>query len=61
MEVDDLLPVDYVEKHSDEELMVLNDVVSIPSSSEPSTPVHGLNKHNMSLVLHWNKKVPQHL
>ena len=40
MEVDDSLPVDYVGKHSDEELMVLNDVVSVPSSPEPSTPVH---------------------
>ena len=40
MEVDDSLPVDYVRKHSDEELMVLNDVVSMPSSPEPSTPVH---------------------
>ena len=37
---DDSLPVDYVCKHSDKELMVLNDAVSIPSSSEPSTPVH---------------------
>ena len=26
--------------HSDEELMVLNDAVSVPSSSKPSTPVH---------------------
>ena len=40
VENDDSLPVDYVGKHSDEELMVLNDVVSIPSSPEPSTPVH---------------------
>ena len=40
MEVDDSLPVNYVGKHSDKELMVLNDVVSMPSSSEPSTPVH---------------------
>ena len=40
MEVDDSLPVDYVGKHSDEELMVLNDAVSVPSSLEPSTPVH---------------------
>ena len=40
MEVDDTLPVDYVGKHSDKELMVLNDAVSVPSSSEPSTPVH---------------------
>ena len=36
----DSLLVDYVCKHSDEELMVLNDVVSVPSSPEPSTPVH---------------------
>ena len=40
IEVDDFLPVDYVEKHSDEDLMVLNDAVSMPSSSEPSTPVY---------------------
>ena len=40
MENDDSLPVDYVGKHSDEEFMVLNDAVSVPSSPEPSTPVH---------------------
>ena len=40
MEVDDSIPNDYVRKHSDEELLLLNDVVSIPSSIEPSTPVH---------------------
>ena len=40
MEVDDSLPVDYVGKHSDEKLMVLNDAVFVPSSSEPSTLVH---------------------
>ena len=40
VENDDSLPVDYVGKHSDEELMVLNDAVSVPSSPEPSTPVH---------------------
>ena len=40
MEVNDSLPVDYVGKHSDEELMVLNDAISVPSSPEPSTPVH---------------------
>ena len=34
MEVEDSLPEEYVGKHSDEELQVLNDVVS-----EPSTPV----------------------
>ena len=40
MEVDNSLFVDYVGKHSDEELMVLNDAVFVPSSPEPSTPVH---------------------
>ena len=40
MEVNDSLPVDYVGKHSDEELMVLNDAISVPSSPEPSIPVH---------------------
>ena len=40
IEVDGSLHVDYVGKHSDEELMVLNDAVSMPSSSKPSTPVH---------------------
>ena len=40
VENDDSLPVDYVGKHSDEELLVLNDAVSVPSSPEPSTPVH---------------------
>ena len=40
MEIDDSLPVDYVGKHSDEELMVLNDAMSIPSSLEQSTSVH---------------------
>ena len=34
MEVDDSLPIDKVGKHSDEELMVLNDAVSVPSSPE---------------------------
>ena len=40
VEVDDSLPIDYFGKHSDEELMVLNDAMSVPSSPEPSTPVH---------------------
>ena len=40
MEVNDSLPVDYVRKHGNEELMVLNDAVSVPSSPEPSTRVH---------------------
>ena len=40
MEVKDSILDDYVGKHSDEELLLLNDAVSVPSSSEPSTPVH---------------------
>ena len=40
MEVDDSLPNNYVGKHSEEELLLLNDTVSVPSSSEPSMPVH---------------------
>ena len=40
MEVDDSLPVNYVGKHSDEEFMVLNDVVFVPSNPKPSTLVH---------------------
>ena len=40
VENDDSLPIDYVGKHSDEELMVLNDAVSVPSSPEPFTPIH---------------------
>ena len=40
MENGDSLPVDYVCKHSGEKLMVLNDAVFVPSSPEPSTPVH---------------------
>jgi len=39
-EVDDSIPDDYVRKHSDEELQLLNDAVLVPSSSKPSTPVH---------------------
>ena len=35
MEVEDSLPEEYVGEHSDEELQLLNDTVS-----EPSTPVH---------------------
>ena len=34
MEVEDSLPEEYVGKHSDEELQLLNDAVS-----EPSTPI----------------------
>ncbi|MDT9145943.1 hypothetical protein RSW78_25285, partial [Escherichia coli] len=40
LEVVDSLPTEYVGKHSKEELLLLNDAVSVPSSIEPSTPVH---------------------
>ena len=40
MEVKDSIPEYYVGKYSDEELLLLNDIVSVPSNSEPSTLVH---------------------
>ena len=40
VEVDDPILDDYIGKHGDEELLLLNDVVSVPTSSEPSTPLH---------------------
>ena len=40
MEVDDFIPNDYVGKHSDKELQLLNDAVSVPLTLEPSTPIH---------------------
>ena len=49
LKVDDSLPVDYVGKHSDEELMVLNDAVSVPSRPEPSTPVHETQQEHNEL------------
>ena len=39
-EVEDSIPDDYIGKHSDEELLLLNDTISVPSSLEPSTPIH---------------------
>ena len=61
IEVDDPIPDDYVRKHSDEELLLLNDVVLVPSSSEPPHQFMKLNKNKVSLVLHQNKKEPPHL
>ena len=49
MEVDDSLPTDYVGKHSEEELLLLNDTVSIPSSSKPSIPVHETQQEQSEL------------
>ena len=40
MEVDNSLLANYMGKHSEEELLLLNDTVSILSSSKPSTSVH---------------------
>ena len=39
IEVKDSLPEKYVGKHSNEELQLLNDAVSKPFVSKPSTPV----------------------
>ena len=49
MEVDDSLPNDYVGKHSEEELLLLNDTISVPSSLEPSTPVHKTQQEQSEL------------
>ena len=51
MEVDDSLPDDYMGKHSDEELLLLNDTVSVPSSSKPSIPVHETQQVQSELSL----------
>ena len=52
VENDDSLLIDYVGRHSDEELIVLNDAVAVPSSPEPSTSIHetqqALHKFNPS-------------
>ena len=40
VEVDDPILDDYVGKYSDEELLLLNDAILVPLSSEPSTPVY---------------------
>ena len=40
IEVEDSLPEEYVGKHSDEELQLLNDIVSELSVLELSTPIH---------------------
>ena len=40
MEIEDSIPDDYVGKHSDEKLLLSNNTISIPSSSESSTPIH---------------------
>ena len=49
MEVDDSLPADYVGKHSKEELLLLNDTVLVPSSSEPSTPIRETQQEQSEL------------
>ena len=49
MEVNDSLPANYVGKHSEEELLLFNDIVSIPSSSKPSTPVHETQQEQSEL------------
>ena len=49
MEVDDSLSTDYVGTHSKEELLLLNDTVSILSSLEPSTSVHATQQAQSEL------------
>ena len=49
MEVDDSLPNGYVGKHSEEELLLLNDTVSVPPSLEPSTPIHETQQEQSEL------------
>ena len=61
MEVEDSIPDDYVRKHSDKELLLLNDTVLVPSSSKPSTSVRETQQEQKNLVLHLNKKVHPHL
>ena len=40
VEVVNSIPNEYIGKYSDEELLLLNDAVSVPSSLKPSTSVH---------------------
>ena len=47
--VDDSFLADYVGKHSEEELLLLNDTVSVPSSLEPSTLVHETQQEQSEL------------
>ena len=61
VENDDSLLVDYVGKHNDEELMVLNDAVFVPSSPEPSTPVHETQQTLHEFSPSPEQKVHQHL
>ena len=49
IEVDDLLPADYVGKHSEEELLLLNDTVLVPSSSKPAASVHETQQEQSEL------------
>jgi len=61
VENDDSLPVDYDGKHNNEELMVLNDAVSVPSSPKPSTPVHETQQALHEFSPSSEQKVHQHL
>ena len=49
MEVNDSLLADYVGKYSKEELLLLNDTISVPSSLEPSTLVHETQQEQSEL------------
>ena len=52
---------EYVGKHSEEELLLLNDTVLIPSSSEPSTPIHETQQAQSELSPPSEQKVPPYL
>ena len=60
-EVNDSIPDDYVRKHSDEEQLLLNDVVLVPSSSELSTQVHETQQEQSEPSPSSEKKVSPHL
>ena len=56
MEVDDSLLEDYVRKHSDEDLQLLNDAISELSSSKPSTPVLEIQQEQSELSSSFEQK-----
>ena len=64
-EVNDSIPDNYVGKHSDKELQLLNIIyiyffLYYQVQNHPHLLMK-LNKKKVSLVLHLNKKVPPHL
>ena len=60
IKVEDSIPDDYVRKYSDEELLLLNDIVSIPPSSEPPTPIHETQQEQREPSPSLEQMVPPH-